>query len=148
MVSRKKQSGGPGEFARVMGYMEPTGALEENKFEQQVIGGSIVGGTVVDDHASAENLVADQRALLTREVEALLASIMTDSSEMSFKNATQQAFRKAFAESQPSVLEPLMNTVVDDHASAENLVADQRALLTREVEALLASIQEPTVPPT
>jgi elongation factor G len=40
------------------------------------------------------------------------ATHMTDSSEMSFKNATQQAFRKAFAESQPSVLEPLMKTVV------------------------------------
>lgn len=40
------------------------------------------------------------------------ATHMTDSSEMSFKNATQQAFRKAFMESNPVVLEPLIKTVV------------------------------------
>ncbi|KAI7268853.1 Elongation factor G [Hortaea werneckii] len=40
------------------------------------------------------------------------ATHMTDSSEMAFKNATQQAFRKAFLAAQPQVLEPLMKTVI------------------------------------
>src|SRR5699024_7195413 len=37
----KKQSGGPGEHARVVGWMEPTGKLEDNNFEEQIVGGSI-----------------------------------------------------------------------------------------------------------
>ncbi len=40
------------------------------------------------------------------------ATHMTDSSEMAFKNATQQAFRKAFKEAKPQVLEPLMKTTI------------------------------------
>ena len=40
------------------------------------------------------------------------ATHMTDSSEMAFKIATQQAFRKAYMQSQPVILEPLMKTVV------------------------------------
>ena len=35
---------------------------------------------------------------------------MTDSNENAFAIATQQAFRKAFAEAAPQVLEPLMKT--------------------------------------
>lgn len=37
----KKQTGGAGDYAKVVGYMEPTGDLLENKFEHQVFGGSI-----------------------------------------------------------------------------------------------------------
>jgi elongation factor G len=37
---------------------------------------------------------------------------MTDSSEMAFKIATQQAFRKAFKECKPQVLEPLMKITI------------------------------------
>ena len=37
----KKQTGGAGDFARVAGFMEPTGNLNDNKFEHQVFGGSI-----------------------------------------------------------------------------------------------------------
>jgi elongation factor G len=37
----KKQTGGAGDYARVMGFMEPTGDLAFNKFEQEVIGGTI-----------------------------------------------------------------------------------------------------------
>ncbi|KAJ5486135.1 hypothetical protein N7530_000435 [Penicillium desertorum] len=113
----KKQSGGPGEFARVMGYMEPTGALEDNKFEQQVVGGSI-SEKFLYACEKGFNLSCEKGPLIghkvlgTRMVINDGATHMTDSSEMSFKNATQQAFRKAFAESQPSVLEPLMKTVV------------------------------------
>jgi elongation factor G len=40
------------------------------------------------------------------------ATHMTDSSEMAFKNATQQAFRKAFKGAKPQVLEPLMKTTI------------------------------------
>lgn len=40
------------------------------------------------------------------------ATHMTDSSEMAFKIATTQAFRKAFIQAKPAVLEPLMKVVI------------------------------------
>jgi elongation factor G len=113
----KKQTGGAGDFARVVGWIEPTGALSENKFETQVTGGSI----------SEKYLFACERGFITscdkgpllghRVLGANMvindgAIHVTDSSEMAFKTATQQAFRKAFKEAKPQVLEPLMKTTI------------------------------------
>ncbi len=113
----KKQTGGAGDYARVVGWMEPKGDLDGNKFEEQVIGGSI----------SEKFLFACEKGfLLSCEKGPLIghkvlgtsmlindgATHMTDSSEMAFKNATQQAFRQAFMKANPVVLEPLMKTVV------------------------------------
>jgi elongation factor G len=113
----KKQTGGAGDYARVMGWMEPTGALEENKFEQQIVGGSIsekfLYACEKGFNLSAEKgPLVGHKVLGTRMVINDGATHMTDSSEMAFKNATQQAFRKAFMDSQPAILEPLMKTVV------------------------------------
>ncbi|KAL4929971.1 elongation factor G [Aspergillus undulatus] len=113
----KKQSGGPGDFARVVGWLEPTGKLEENVFEEQIVGGSIsekfIFACEKGFHLSCEKgPLIGHKVLGTKMVINDGATHMTDSSEMAFKNATQQAFRKAFKESNPAVLEPLMKTVV------------------------------------
>jgi elongation factor G len=113
----KKQTGGPGDFARVVGWMEPTDTLEENKFEEQIVGGSI-SEKFLFACEKGFNLACEKGPLIGHKVLGTKmvindgATHMTDSSEMSFKNATQQAFRKAFMESNPVVLEPLMKTVV------------------------------------
>ena len=113
----KKQTGGPGEYARVAGWMEPTGTLDGNKFEQQVIGGSIsekfLFACEKGFNASCERgPLIGHKVLGTSMVINDGATHMTDSSEQSFKNATQQAFRNAFMSANPVVLEPLMKTVV------------------------------------
>ncbi|KAL4941150.1 hypothetical protein BDV06DRAFT_195045 [Aspergillus oleicola] len=113
----KKQSGGPGDFARVVGWMEPTGKLEENVFEEQIVGGSIsekfIFACEKGFHLSCEKgPLIGHKVLGTKMVINDGATHMTDSSELAFKNATQQAFRKAFKEANPIVLEPLMKTVV------------------------------------
>lgn len=113
----KKQSGGPGEYARVVGWMEPTGKLEDNHFEEQIVGGSISEKFLFACEkgfhiACDKGPLIGHKVLGTKMVINDGATHMTDSSEMSFKNATQQAFRKAFTESGPAVLEPLMKTVV------------------------------------
>jgi len=113
----KKQTGGAGDYARVMGWMEPTGSLSDNKFEQQIVGGSISEkflyacekgfqascekGPLLGHHVLGVSMVINDGA-----------THMTDSSEQSFKNATQQAFRKTFAEGKPQVLEPVMKTSI------------------------------------
>lgn len=113
----KKQTGGAGDYARVMGWMEPHTVLTENKFEEQVVGGSISEKFLFACEkgflASCERgPLIGHKVLGTTMVVNDGATHMTDSSEMAFKNATQQAFRKAFMECHPVVLEPLMKTVV------------------------------------
>ncbi|RAH82727.1 elongation factor G 1, mitochondrial precursor [Aspergillus japonicus CBS 114.51] len=113
----RKQTGGPGDFARVVGWMEPTGSLTENVFEEQIVGGSI-SEKFVFACEKGFHLACDKGPLIGHKVLGTKmvindgATHMTDSSEMSFKNATQQAFRKAFKEANPSILEPMMKTVV------------------------------------
>ena len=113
----KKQTGGAGDFARVVGFMEPTGSLADNKFEQRISGGTI----------SEKFLFACEKGFMASCIKGPLlghkvlgtsmvindgATHMTDSSEMAFKMATQQAFRKAFMAAKPQVLEPLMKTTI------------------------------------
>ena len=113
----KKQTGGAGDFARVVGYIEPSGALEENKFEDQVTGGSISEKFVFAcdkgfQLSCQKGPLVGHKVLGTRMIVNDGATHMTDSSEMAFKNATQQAFRKAFNQGRPQVLEPLMKTTI------------------------------------
>lgn len=113
----KKQTGGAGDYARVVGYLEPTGQLGENKFEEQIVGGTIsekfIFACEKGFQASCINgPLLGHRVLGTSMVINDGATHMTDSSEMAFKNATQQAFRKAFMAAGPQVLEPLMKTVI------------------------------------
>ncbi len=113
----KRQTGGPGDYARVVGWMEPTGALEENIFEEQISGGSISEkflfacekGFLI---ACEKGPLVGHRVLGTHMVVNDGATHMTDSSEMAFKLATQQAFRKAFNAGRPQILEPLMKTTI------------------------------------
>ncbi|KAI4100500.1 MAG: hypothetical protein L6R37_005451 [Teloschistes peruensis] len=113
----KKQTGGAGDFARVMGWMEPTGALEANEFREEVKGGTISEKFLFacdkGFQASCEKgPLIGHRVLGARMVINDGATHMTDSSEMAFKIATQQAFRKAFSQAKPQVLEPLMKTTI------------------------------------
>jgi len=113
----KKQTGGAGDFARVVGWLEPTGGLEENDFENQVTGGAISEKFIFAcdkgfQIACQKGPLVGHKVLGTRMVINDGATHMTDSSEMAFKMATQQAFRKAFNQSRPQVLEPLMKTTI------------------------------------
>ena len=113
----KKQTGGAGDYARVVGWMEPTGALEENNFENQVTGGAISEKFIFAcdkgfQMSCQKGPLVGHKVLGARMVVNDGATHMTDSSEMAFKNATQQAFRKAFNQGRPQVLEPLMKTTI------------------------------------
>ena len=113
----KKQTGGAGDFARVVGYLEPSGALEENEFEDQVSGGSISEKFLFAcdkgfQLSCQKGPLVGHKVLGTRMIVNDGATHMTDSSEMAFKNATQQAFRKAFNQARPQILEPLMKTTI------------------------------------
>lgn len=113
----KKQTGGAGDFAKIVGWMEPTGNLDGNHFEHQIFGGAISEKFLFAcqkgfDLACEKGPLLGHKVLGTSMVINDGATHMTDSSEMSFKIATQQAFRKYFAMANPVVLEPLMKVVI------------------------------------
>ncbi|OAX84181.1 elongation factor G, mitochondrial [Emergomyces africanus] len=113
----KKQTGGPGDFAGVVGWLEPTGILEQNKFEQRIVGGAISEKYIYAcekgfNLACEKGPLTGHKVLGTQMVIVDGSTHVTDSSEMAFKIATQQAFKKAFKESKPQVLEPMMKTVI------------------------------------
>ena len=117
----KKQTGGAGDFARVVGYLEPIepgpNGYGASKFETAITGGSISEKFL---YACEKGFLAscDKGPLVGHPVLGTHMVIndgavhMTDSSEMAFKNATQQAFRKAFKEAKAQILEPMMKTTI------------------------------------
>ena len=97
--------------------MEPKGSLDNNHFEEQTVGMSIdekfLYACEKGFHLACEKgPLIGHKVLGTTMVINDGATHMTDSSEMAFKNATMGAFRKAFMDAQPAVLEPIMKTVV------------------------------------
>lgn len=113
----KKQTGGAGDYARVAGFMEPLANLEGNKFTEEIVGGAISEKFIFAcekgfNAACEKGPLIGHRVLGTGMTINDGATHMTDSSEQSFRNATQQAFRKAFMDARPVVLEPLMKTVI------------------------------------
>ncbi|KAF6811774.1 elongation factor g 1 [Colletotrichum sojae] len=113
----KRQSGGPGDYARVAGWIEPYEDTEKNFFETQV-----VGGTIPDKFLSACGKgfeeVTNKGPLLGHKVIGAKMIVndgsthVTDSSDYAFNLATQMAFKKAFEEAGGQVLEPLMKTTI------------------------------------
>ncbi|GAB1310572.1 Elongation factor G, mitochondrial [Madurella fahalii] len=114
----KRQSGGPGDYARVMGWIEPNAKDPEgNHFETQV-----VGGTIPDKYLSAcgkgfeeaclKGPLLGHKVIGASMVVSDGATHVTDSSDYAFNLATQMAFRKAFPDAGGQVLEPLMKTTI------------------------------------
>lgn len=115
----KKQSGGSGQFGRVIGYMEP---LEEGSTETFEFVNGLVGNNIppeflpavekgfreaVDKGPQIGHPVTGVRVVLTDG-----QTHVVDSSEMAFRLAAQGAFREAFAAAKPAILEPVMNVEV------------------------------------
>ena len=130
----KKQSGGPGQYAGVTGYLEPIDGLEnEVVFEA---GGDAIPHefrTAVDKavrHGLREGLEDDVRWVGVRAVFTDGATHTNDSSDRAFYIATRAALRAAMSEVEPVVLEPRMHVEVD--AAAEHHGAVLRSLAKRK----------------
>ncbi|KAK0730286.1 mitochondrial elongation factor g 1-like protein [Lasiosphaeris hirsuta] len=114
----KRQSGGPGDYARVMGWIEPNPEnSEENHFESKVVGGTIPDKYLSAcgkgfEEACAKGPLLGHKVIGTSLVVTDGATHVTDSSDYAFNLATQLAFKKAFSEAGGQVLEPLMKTTI------------------------------------
>ena len=118
----KKQSGGHGQYGHVKMTFEPYGELgEAYVFEQTVVGGAVPKNyfPAVEKGIQEAVLKGPLAAYPVVGVKAVLydgSYHPVDSSEMAFKTAARQAFKKGFMEASPVLLEPIssLKVVVPD----------------------------------
>lgn len=114
----KKQSGGHGQYGHVKMRFDPSGNLEETYvFEQEVVGGAVPKNyfPAVEKGIQESVLKGPLAAYPVVGVKAILydgSYHPVDSSEMAFKTAAIQAFKKGFMEAGPILLEPIMSLKV------------------------------------
>ena len=120
----KKQTGGAGQYAKVIGYIEPLSQEEKaeadgvNVFDNQLIGMNIPP----EYHTSCEKGANDafaEGALVGCEVEGVKvvlqdgASHAVDSSDLAFRTCMANAVRDSMRKAKASILEPVMTVEVD-----------------------------------
>ena len=120
----KKQSGGHGQYGHVKMRFEASGDLETPYvFEEEVVGGAVPKNyfTAVEKGLQEAVVKGPLAGYPVVGVKAVLydgSYHPVDSSEMAFKTATIQAFKKGFMEASPVLLEPIASltvTVPDDY---------------------------------
>ena len=120
----KKQSGGHGQYGHVKMRFEPSGDTETPYvFAEEVVGGAVPKNyfPAVEKGLQESVLKGPLAGYPVVGVKAVLydgSYHPVDSSEMAFKTATIQAFKKGFMEASPVLLEPIASvkvTVPDDY---------------------------------
>jgi elongation factor G len=113
----KKQSGGHGQYGHVLLELEPLPDRGENQFADRVVGGSVPRNYI----PAVEKGVVEayqEGGLAGYPVVGVKTTLYdgsfhpVDSSEICFKIAGAQAFKKGIAEGRPILLEPIMNLKV------------------------------------
>ncbi|KAJ6586804.1 elongation factor G, mitochondrial [Mycena vulgaris] len=117
----KKQTGGAGQYAKVVGYIEPM-EMDPETGKDVMFENVIMGGTIPSNYIPAIEkgfYEALEKGTLTGNpisgVRFVLqdgAYHIVDSSELAFRNATIGAFREAFRAASAIVLEPIMKVEV------------------------------------
>ncbi len=114
----KKQSGGHGQYGDVLMDFEPSGDLETAYvFEEKVFGGSVPKNYFPAVEKGLQESVI-KGPLASYPVVGVKATLVdgsyhpVDSSEQAFKMATILAFKQAFVEANPVLLEPIVNLKV------------------------------------
>ena len=120
----KKQSGGHGQYGHVKMRFEASGDLETPYvFEEEVVGGAVPKNYFPAVEKGLQEAVV-KGPLAGYPVVGVKAVLYdgsyhpVDSSEMAFKTATIQAFKRGFMEASPVLLEPIASltvTVPDDY---------------------------------
>ncbi|GMH41107.1 hypothetical protein BSKO_09017 [Bryopsis sp. KO-2023] len=125
----KKQSGGSGQYGRVMGYVEPLpdGYPTKTEFVNRLVGNAIPPGFLPGCEKGFKEAV-NAGSLIGHPVEGVRfvlvdgASHPVDSSEMAFKLACIYAFRQGYQLAGPTILEPFMDVEVTAPAEFQGTI--------------------------
>eukprot|EP00009_Paramoeba_aestuarina_P006397 CAMPEP_0201517656 /NCGR_PEP_ID=MMETSP0161_2-20130828/8710_1 /ASSEMBLY_ACC=CAM_ASM_000251 /TAXON_ID=180227 /ORGANISM="Neoparamoeba aestuarina, Strain SoJaBio B1-5/56/2" /LENGTH=768 /DNA_ID=CAMNT_0047915223 /DNA_START=76 /DNA_END=2382 /DNA_ORIENTATION=+ len=152
--THRKQSGGQGQYARMMGRIEPVDLDEENCDDK-----SLAETVIFDNHLIGNNIppsyvpaiergfveacengpLIEQSVLGVRFVLEDGASHSVDSSDLAFRNCTKMAFREAFLKGRPTLLQPIMKSEVTIPTEFQGEIISQ---LTRRKGVILDTEQQ------
>ena len=116
--THRKQTGGSGQFAKIGGWLQPTEDGQQYEFVNKITGGVIPKEfQPACDKGFQEGMA--KGTLIGFPVVNIQAGIddggyhPVDSSDMAFKLAARSAFREAYADAKPVILEPIMRVEVE-----------------------------------
>ncbi len=116
----RKQTGGSGQFAHIVGTLEPLpeGSLESFVFENKVTGGRIPSEYIPSVEKGyrdslAKGPVAGYEVLGVKMVLTDGSYHDVDSSDMAFQICARDCFRETFRKAEPVLLEPIMKVEVE-----------------------------------
>ncbi len=116
----KKQTGGAGQYAHVIGRLIPLGtdAEDDYEFESKVTGGRIPTEYISSvnkgfEMARSRGPLAGFEVVRARMVLEDGSSHAVDSSDLAFQVCARAAFREAMRDSKPVLLEPIMKVEVE-----------------------------------
>ncbi|MDR2193363.1 MAG: elongation factor G [Treponema sp.] len=115
--THKKQTGGHGQFGRVVLEILPLPRGEQYKFNNKIFGGAVskgyIPGIEKGIHDAMQRGVMAQYPVVDVEVSLLDGKEHpVDSNELSFRLAARNAFREAMKQASPTLLEPITNLTV------------------------------------
>ena len=151
--THKKQTGGSGQFGRVMGFMEP--CEEEFEFVNKVTGGRIPTQFISSCEKGFQSSMAKGPNLefpvtgikITLEDGAFHA---VDSSEMAFQAAARGGFLEAYNKAKPVIMEPIMKVVIETpnefQGACMGLINQRRGIIQGSQEEGTMSVIESQVP--
>jgi elongation factor G len=115
--THKKQTGGSGQFGRILGYMEP---LEGADYE---FVDKIKGGAIPREYIPAVSKGFQSQLTKGRLIEAPVVGVLclindgkyhaVDSSDIAFQEAARGAWRDTYHRAKPIILEPVMKVGVE-----------------------------------
>ena len=119
--THKKQSGGAGQYGRVVGYIEPLeNECDKSKveFKNEIVGGVIPTNLIpsVENgfrETAAKGIIAGYPMIGFRVVLTDGQSHVVDSNDLAFTTAAVHALKQAVPKAQPYLLEPVMKVCIN-----------------------------------
>jgi elongation factor G len=115
--THKKQTGGSGQYGKVVGYLEPC-AEKDFDFLDEVTGGNVPREFIPSVEKGFRSMLPKGRLIgfPVVNVRAALtdgASHAVDSSDIAFQEAARGAWRETYAKTKPQILEPIMKVALE-----------------------------------
>jgi elongation factor G len=118
--THKKQTGGSGQYGKVVGYIEPC-AEQEFEFSDQVTGGNVPREFIPSVEKGFRSMLPKGMLIGFPVVNVRVAltdgsSHAVDSSDIAFQEAARGAWREVYAKAKPHILEPIMKVALEGPA--------------------------------
>ncbi len=141
--THKKQTGGSGQYGKIIGYLEPNDT-ENYTFVDEVKGGNIPREFIPSVDKGFRSML-DKGRLIGAPVVNLRVVLVdgayhaVDSSDNAFQETARGAFRETYAKAKPVILEPIMKVGVEGpvefHGSIIGTLNQRRGMIVGASEA-------------